>query len=242
MVLLARPRDRARHAAPTPFLQKIGLRRRPAAQPESLRFHQPALHAPTVPSGPAHARAVIARLTGGRGLVPLDWRYEDGAASAQVDPGLLSDAAREVLAAYATALSAVTLTEPTEGRVWLRASRSVEGVVVTVRADVTPPPLDASAPAVLDSAPSPTVGQAQMPIERLAHCALDDTQIFDAITDDTPAPAELAADAADAPDEPEPNPHSGDQDTASDAVDDTSSTPLPQGTEDTEEEDTPTDG
>lgn len=238
MALLARPRDRARHAARTPLLQQLGFRRRPAALQESLRFHRPALPAPTVPSGPEHSRVVVARLTGGCGLVPLDWRYEDGAATAQVDPGLVPDAAREVLTSYAAALGAVTLAENTAGRLLLRASRSVDGVVVTVWADVTPVPLGPELPAVPES-PQPVE---QLPIERLAHCALDDTQVFDAITDDTPVPAELVSASDDIPGEAEPNTHSDEQNSASGDAEVTSSPPLPQGTEDTEEEDTHTDG
>ena len=195
MALLARPRDRARHAAPTPLLQKIGIRRRPSALPAGPQrlHHQPDPPPPPGPTGVDHARAVVGTLTGavrqmaGVDLYPLAWQYQDGAANGRVDASLPPDVAREILAAYATVLSAVTLTERTGGRVWLHASRSIDGVVITVTADVTPPPMLLDTPAAPQRAPepAPVTDLTRLPIERAAHCALDDTQIFDAITEES---------------------------------------------------------
>lgn len=207
MALLARPRDRARHAARTPLLQQIGWRRRSLASvagPQRMH-HQPAPSGPAGPTGVDRARSVVGNLTGavrqmaGVDLYPLDWKYQDGAATGHVDSSLPPDVAREILAAYAIVMTAVTLAENTDGRLWLRASRSVEGVVVTVRADVTPPAVGSELLEVPEWAP--VSDQMRLPIERLAHCALDDTQVFDAITDDTPAPQELDATRADEADD-----------------------------------------
>lgn len=191
MALLSMPRTRhGRHAARTPFWRQIGIGRarhdltaQPlVSAPEPAPVEQAPVTAPVVSA--EQARTVVERLfpTGAPGLYPLDWRYGTGYATAQVAPGLVPDAARNIVLAYAAALGAGFVQEAVEERLHLRASRAVDGVQVTVWADITPEPQQQVAlPAAAPTDP-------ELPIEREVRCVLDDTAVFDPITDDMPDP------------------------------------------------------
>lgn len=197
MALLTLPKSPARrgkHAAKTPFWRQVGIGRArhdltaarlvspPPPEPAAAKTPAPV---PVVTA--ALGREVVERLfpAGTDGLYPLDWKYGPGRASAQVDPGLIPDAARNVVLAYAAALDApFTQNETGTGRLHMRVSRVVDGVQVTVRADITPEPQ----PQLALPAPAP---DPVLPIEEgVRRCVLDETQRFPAITDDMPDPRE----------------------------------------------------
>lgn len=194
MALLTVPRARGRHAAKTPLWRQVGIGRArhdltaarlvspPTPEPTVVKVAAP----PLVVSAD-QAREVVERLfpTGTNGLYPLDWHTEPGRATAQVDPGLIPDAARNVVLSYASTLDApFTQNETGTGRLHMRVSRVVDGVQVTVRADITPEPK----PQLALPAPAP---DPVLPIEEgVRRCVLDETQRFPAITDDMPDPRE----------------------------------------------------
>ncbi len=195
MALLTVPRTRGRHAAKTPLWRQVGIGRArhdlTAARLVSPPTPEPAVvkvAAPTLVVSADQAREVVERLfpTGTNGLYPLDWHTEPGRATAQVDPGLIPDAARNVVLAYAAAMDAPFVQDETrEGRLHMRVSRAVDGVQVTVWADITPEP-QLALPAAAEPAPDPV-----LPIEEgVRRCVLDETQRFPAITDDMPDPRE----------------------------------------------------
>lgn len=261
MALLTLPKSPARrgkHAAKTPFWRQVGIGRArhdlTAARLVSPPPPEPAVAKAAPPMASVEqARAVVERLfpAGTGGLYPLDWHTEPGRATAQVDPGLVPDAARNVVLAYAAAMDAPFVQDETgEGRLHMRVSRAVDGVQVTVWADITPQPQLALPAAAEQSEPSP-----ELPIEREVRCVLDDTAVFAPITDDMPDPREHP-DADPDGDRPAPpptepdhpsNPDAAHSELADEAIeddtpedtantDDTASTPLPQGDEDNEEE------
>lgn len=206
MALLTVPRARGRHAAKTPLWRQIGIgharHNLTEARLVSAPRPEPAVAkvaAPTLVVSAEQAREVVERLfpTGTPGLYPLDWRYGTGYATAQVDPGLIPEAARNVVLAYASALDAPFVQDETgEGRLHMRVSRSVDGVQVTVWTVITPEPQLA----LLAAAP---VADPELPIEREVRCVLDETQAFAPITDDMDDPREHQ-DADPDGDQPEP--------------------------------------
>jgi len=154
MVQIGHHRRLARHAARTPLLRQLGLSRRQgdAATRGTTGDSTPAAAArPDVPVAPPEVRArqVVSDLFPQEsvGLPPLDWQYGHATATAQVDPGLVVDAARNVLLAYAAHMGAAYQQEAIDGRLVLRTARAFDGVLVTVWADVTPDPGLETAPA-----------------------------------------------------------------------------------------------
>lgn len=143
MALNNRRRRQRRHAAPTPLLRQLGLGRRRVEVPlvPSGYDEPPAANRP-VTSLADRARGTVAALFphGTPGLPPLDWQYGEGTATAQVDPGLVVDAARNVLLAYAAHMGAEVQQQQVGERLLLRTARAFDGVLVTVWADVTPDP------------------------------------------------------------------------------------------------------
>lgn len=193
MALLTMPRTRhGRHAARTPLWRQIGIGRA-RHDLTSQPLVSPPLPEPAVVKAPAlppvvsaeQARKVVGRLfpPGSDGLYALDWQYGTGYATAKVDPGLVVDAARNVVLSYAAAHGTGFVQETFEDRLYLRASHAVGGVDVTVWADITPAPQEQLA---LPAAEPPA--DPELPIERDVRCVLDETQTFPAITDDMDDP------------------------------------------------------
>ncbi|MEV4672671.1 hypothetical protein AB0K34_13535 [Actinomadura sp. NPDC049382] len=279
MALLTLPKSptrRGKHAARTPLWRQIGIGRArhdltaaplvspPAPEPAVERASEPT---PVRVVSSEQARTLIGWLfpPGADGLYPLDWRYEPGRATAQVDPGLVPDAARNVVLAYAAEMAAAFVQEQVDDRLHMRVSRAVDGVQVTVWADITPEPQQLALPAA--EPPADPV----LPIEEgVRRCVLDETQTFPAITDDmedprtspdgdpveeptgpdhaaTPDPVAVADEPAgersadpDAPADDEPGTETEDDDTPATDGEDAASTdtsdPLPLGDEDELEE------
>ena len=243
MALLTAPRTRGKHAAKTPIWRQFGIGR-PRHELTAARLVSPPAPEPAAPADRAAApqvsadtaREVVGRLfpDGADGLFPLDWRYSQGRASAQVAPGLVVDAARNVVLAYAAALDAPFVQDDVDGRQHMRVSRAVDAVQITVWADITP---DAQEQRALP-APAPVpAADPVLPIEAtVRRCVLDETQSFPAITDDMDDPREHPDAAPDGNPEPQPD---GDQEHPSrpdTASTDTTSPPLPPGDEDEQEE------
>lgn len=179
-------RQAGRHGAQTPLLRQLGFGRRhgqDAGPAPTATAAAPVAEAqPLTPE--EQARAVVARLFPtsetfpSSGLYPLSWECGHGRAAGRVDPDLVPDIARNVVLAYASSLGAAFEQQDADGRLTLRVSRSLDGVQVTVWADVTPQPQTE-----VTAAPVKPVGRVEaQPIERLAHAAIDDTQVFPAIT------------------------------------------------------------
>lgn len=201
-------RRRGSHARNTPLLRQLGFGRFRAHQENTPASTAAALPAPPkrpalLPAEPRpvappvadragemRARSVVIARCGL--LMPLDWTYGDGTATAQIPPGLM--AAEDLLGRYATALGVPVREEPDADAGWRRlvATGVVDGVTVTVWARLPARPSIPAAPAQ-DDRPGPE------PIERLALAATRPTEAMPQIDldqqDEQDAPEPAAEDA-----------------------------------------------